>query len=54
MVEIAHMGPAESIAGLLETGEALRQWSGRHASGANGIRAVPAHAEWKLRLATLL
>jgi hypothetical protein len=50
-VEIAHMGLAEwSTDGLLlETGEGLPQWCGRHGSGANGMRAVPAPADWKLK-----
>ena len=50
-VEIARMGLAEwSTDGLLlETGEALSQWCGRHGSGANGMQAVPAPADWKLK-----
>ena len=50
-VEIAHMGLAEwSTDGLLpETGEGLSQWCGRHGSGANGMQAVPAPADWKLK-----
>ena len=50
-VEIARMGLAEwSTDGLrLETGEGLPQWCGRHGSGANGMRAVPAPADWKLK-----
>ena len=50
VVEIAHMGLAESsAAGLPETGEAFEQWCGRHGSGANGMGAVPAPADWKLK-----
>lgn len=35
--------------GLPETGEALEQWCGRRGSGANGMDAVPAPADWKLK-----